>query len=138
MFSVVFFITHNLFLREYLARSSDAMTAPLPRILAILAGILAWACSKEKPKNRVLTRLPMVFRRHWSKPQAVAKRILFVAQCFDWVHSRGAEGRYHAANQGYTRKDERGDKEGSRIKKQLNIAGFRMFRHSAIQGESSD
>src|ERR1035438_4174563 len=60
------------------------------------------------------------------------KKTLFVAQGFNWIQARGADGRDHATHQGHSSEYKGGDNEHSGINEQPDIAGLRMLSHSTI------
>src|ERR1039458_1828825 len=72
------------------------------------------------------------------QPRHIAKKkTLFVAQRFNWIQARGADGRDHATHQGHSSEYKGGDNEHSGINEQPDIAGLRMLSHSTIQSECS-
>jgi hypothetical protein len=63
---------------------------------------------------------------------------LFVAQGFDGVEAGGADGGDHAADQSDGGEDEDGDDQSDRVDHQADVAGFGVFGHGAVEGESAN
>src|SRR5271169_4746273 len=63
---------------------------------------------------------------------------LFVAQSFDGIHTRGADGGHHAAHQAHGGEDQRGNDQRARSDDEADVAGFRVLRHRAVKGEASN